>query len=1427
MTRLKARPEYLKILCAILFVAPWPVLSQTYQVGSGGQTRAQPQSGQKAAGGQQLGWGSNIQNARLARAAEQALQRGDHALAYEYALRASQAAPNDAQIWFLLAYTARLNGKYTQSVDAYEHGLKIEPSSINGTSGLAQTYSIMGRTAEAERLLKQVVAANPRQTDDLMLLGDIQMHSGDYKSALDSLGQAERVSPNARAELLLAISYERQNQMPEANHYLQLAKSRAPNNPDVERSLAGYYRDTGDDAKAIDELKAIRNPKPDVVAELAYTYGLDGQMGQSAKLYTQAANAVPKDLNLQLATAQAEVADNAIDQAKPFLDRAEKLSPGYYRLHSIRGEIAQLQNRDDDAAREYAEAVANLPPAPAEGPLYGIQLHMNLESLYTGLNRTDQAQQQLQIAQTQIAALDERGADRAAFLRLRAQIEMDGGKPDQALNDVKESLALNSHDPNSLLLDGDVLVKLGRTQEAVAVYRQILAADPKNRFALTSLGYAYRAGGNDQDAEKTFDELATDYPSLFTPYLALGDIYTSKQDYKKAEEYYSKGYGITRKNTSIVTGGLNAAIEGHDMTLAATWLRRVTPDMESTPQVLAQKERYYHFNGDARQSEIYGEQAIKVLPKNRDVVVYLGYALLAEEKYGQLLDLMKQNLDTFPREPDIPLLEGYVYKHDGDREEAVQAFTEALRRDPSVVTAYTNRGFVLNDMRKPEQAAADFNEALKREPKDGQAHLGLAFSDLALSRSEDAIHQSQLAEASLGDSKALHVIRAVGYGREGMLSKAIDEYHDALKFTPDDGTLYLGLGSTYFAERRYRDAVDQLQTAEKYLPDNAQVYAVEARSYAGLQDKPQALHAIQLAEANASKLPDHSDDPSDITGSPISDIYLQTGQAFSALGDDNAAMGRYSRALTVPHANRVGVRLAVGLLMAQKGHTQDAERQIALAQMEAQAGDALPMTGPQYIEAAGVLQQLHEYELSETYLEKARAAGASDIAVRVSLANDYLALGDTTRAAAELAAVSQTDASRSDYQYLLAEANVFQQQHQGSKAVSAFAEAANAAGEDPVAEQGMLMASGSEGIRINSSLSALSNLIYQPIFEDSTVYLLDAKTFGNPPAITASGTNAALLPTPRFSDDLEWTNAYHLHLGQAPTIGGFVQVRNDRGDISVPAVGSVVRRNTTDTTFNIGVAPTFHVGSSMLTFDGGFQQTVRRDSLSPRGMDQNISRFFTYMSTSSFFNAVSVNGYFIHDFGGFTQLPLYESTMSGAVDFRVGSPWGKTALLTGWGSNDQRFTSSTLGNTENYYTSSYIGLARRFSTHLNMDAIAEYVRAWRVVPFVSASTSVVNSGYAQALRPAGTVDFSPTRNWDFQVTSAYESTRDDHLYDMIQNGFVLSYMRPFGRTFNDETGEVHLKYPIRFSGGIQEQSFMNFTHGSTQQFRPYVSITLF
>jgi tetratricopeptide (TPR) repeat protein len=599
-----------------------------------------------------------------------------------------------------------------------------------------------------------------------------------------------------------------------------------------------------------------------------------------------------------------------------------------------------------------------------------------------------------------------------------------------------------------------------------------------------------------------------------------------------------------------------------------------------------------------------------------------------------------------------------------------------------------------------------------------------------------------------------------------------------------------------------------LQIAVNDSPGDADTYALLARSYANLQNRAEALRYVRLAEQSALHAP--------VSASPesgLGEVFVSTGKALGTLGDHDAAMERFRKALAIPGGDRVGVRLAIAQLMAEQGHSEDSERQIALAQMEGEAGTTEPPTGSQLIAAADVLRTMHEYQLSQTYLQRAKAAGAPDSGVRIGFADNYLALGDTARAQAELSAVKAADGDAPGYQYLLAEANVYRQEHHNAQALTSFARASSAEGDDPSTEQDLLQAGADEGLRVTPFLSVLSNFLVEPIFEDSTVYVLDSKLDAS---FVVPSSDTALLPLPRSSIETLSTNVFHLHLSHLPTASGFFQLRNAHGKISVPSTNSIVSRSTTDYTFNVELNPTFNLGNNVLTFNSGIQATVRRDSESPAAMNQNLFRIFANVSTSSFFNVVSVSGYVIRESGPFTESNLHSLATTAAVDFRVGAPWGKTALVTGWGASDQQFSPV---NYEAYCTSSYIGIERKFGKRLNLKAIAEDVRAWRIVGS--------KWGNAQNLRPAGTVDFTPNHSWDMQLSIAYSSTRSFHVYDAIQDGFSLTYARPFRRKFNDDSGTVVLVYPIRFSAGMQQEDFFNFTGGKNQQFRPFVRISLF
>ncbi len=252
-----------------------------------------------------------------------------------------------------------------------------------------------------------------------------------------------------------------------------------------------------------------------------------------------------------------------------------------------------------------------------------------------------------------------------------------------------------------------------------------------------------------------------------------------------------------------------------------------------------------------------------------------------------------------------------------------------------------------------------------------------------------------------------------------------------------------------------------------------------------------------------------------------------------------------------------------------------------------------------------------------------------------------------------------------DYQFLLARANVFRQQHQNAQALTSFAQASNAGGEDQAAEEGMLQAGADEGLRITPNVSLLSDFSVQPIFEDTTVYVLDSKLDSLFPVPSS---DTALLPQPRSSLETQGTAAFHLHLGQVPTGSGFFQVRNARGQISVPSISSIVNRNTTDYTFNFGLNPTLHLGNNVLTFNSGIQGTVRRDSsVSGSNEPESLSRL--HLSVHKLFLQCSLSQWIVafRSRSIHREQPPLAANDGRSSTFVSKGPWGKTALVTGWG----------------------------------------------------------------------------------------------------------------------------------------------------------------
>ena len=1370
---------------------------QTFEVNGGSSSTPSKQNKQTGSSEQTsngFSWGAGIEVARQARAADEALGRHDYAAAVSYAQQAAKAAPQDAEIWFLLGYAARLNENYSLSVDSYNRGLKLQPSSVRGLAGLAQTYARMGRTQEAEQLLKKVVEANPKDASSLQLAGELMLTT-DPNAALPLLQRADTLQPSAHSDMLMAHAYGRLGQPDKSTEYLNRAKSRAPHDPDVLRAVAEQYRDEGKFDEAITTLQSIPRKTTDVQAELAYTYQLAGKQQEAADLYSRLANAAKGNIGLDLSAAQAWANLGRPDEAGKYLDAARRIDANSYRLHAISGNIAESEDRLPEAEQEYTTALNNLPAIPPEGPLYPIELRLNLYEVYVRQDDTAKANQQLQAAATAIQQVRVPDSSRPEMLRLRAAVESASGDLDAANRDLKEALALAPTNVNSLMNFGTLQWKLGQKDAARDTFSKVLQLDRNNRQALAALGYLARDAGDMKLAEKYFNRAIAAHPSDFGPYLALADLYTADRNFRAAQTNYEKAYQRMPTNGLILAGAANAAMEAHNLDLAQHWFERSNARMDTVPQLQRERERYLTFRGQYEESAKLGYNVIAKLPNDREGVDYLAYDLYYLGRYDEALALATKYEPILTQDKDLPLIAGNVHAHKGDPETAVKDFTRALQLDPKIAEGYVNRGFVLNDLHQAKDSLKDFQTALKLDPGFGEAHLGLAFADLQLHRPKSALTQLEAAQKVLGKSRPWHLARAEAFRQEQDFPHAADEYKIALSENPKDLTTELAYADVEYRMRHYDEAISALNAALQLSSSDPHIYALMAQIHAKQGNRDQTHHDIELAEQY---------------GGDRVEILMATGDALLTLGERDGAMERFARALDVPGGDRIGVRLAVAQVFLRQNHFDDARRQIALGFAEARMFPDSPVTAEDYGQAADVFLAMHDFELAENYFSKAQLAGANSRTVAIGLTNTYLAEGNTRKAEASLASLGPATDFSDDYDYMMARANLYRQRQDPLHSLAAFAQASTVAGQEDhgAAELLQYQEADQEGRQIGNNLSVVPEALFTPSLEDINVYQTDARIL--------RVTNPALLPPPRHSYQSLVESHYRVQLGHLPIITGFVGESLNAGRFLFPSIGVVQDRNTYDTIVNGGLVPTLHLGSNSITFNAGLQFTIRRDTISPVNMSQNLFRQFLYVYTSPFFNWISITGSAARETGPFVDQDLRSRDAFGNIELTVGRPWGNTSLITGYSVRDLLFHPQVQ---EYFNTSTYAGLQHKFGTRLTIAALAEDLRSWRV--------QNVNYAIAQALLPGGRFDFRATTHWTVQGSFILSRGMGYHAYDNAQSQLLVSYVRSFRGNVRDGSSEIPVSYPMRFSIGVQQQTFYDFPGTSRNIVLPIVHFTLF
>lgn len=225
------------------------------------------------------------------------------------------------------------------------------------------------------------------------------------------------------------------------------------------------------------------------------------------------------------------------------------------------------------------------------------------------------------------------------------------------------------------------------------------------------------------------------------------------------------------------------------------------------------------------------------------------WKLIAQGHRDQAVALLRNLLQTDPRNAGAHLLLGSILMEAGDRPDSLAQLQEAVRLLPKSAEAHNALGEAYNTFADPSAARPEFERAVEIDPKHAQAQANLG--DVLVQ-----LHQPQLAAPHLDQAIRLFgsqsdaayslYLRARIDADEHDEAKALPRLERAVALKPDLGAAWSDLGAVRKALSDDTGALSALRRAVALLPDDA---VAQYRLGAQLLEKDAAHEAVEHLDA--------------------------------------------------------------------------------------------------------------------------------------------------------------------------------------------------------------------------------------------------------------------------------------------------------------------------------------------------------------------------------------------------------------------------------------------------------------------------------------------------------------------------------------------------------------------------------------------------
>jgi tetratricopeptide (TPR) repeat protein len=250
------------------------------------------------------------------------------------------------------------------------------------------------------------------------------------------------------------------------------------------------------------------------------------------------------------------------------------------------------------------------------------------------------------------------------------------------------------------------------------------------------------------------------------------------------------------------------------------------------------------------------DEVIALAPKDPEPLIRKGKLLVATREYDQALQAFSQAVRVDSTAVDAYREVATLFTRAKKPREAAQAFSRLVKYEPTAAN-YMALGAAMEGSRQPVEALAAFEKALELEPTSTRARLGVARAAAQSGDKEKALatYQAITAKDSLTVEDYENMGRAHLDRKEYAASRDAYMRAVALDSTRSEARYYVGY--TYFVEQKWKEAIPYFEARIKADSSWAPAYANLGIAYLQAGEAARGIqmleHAVRLEGPEASQ----------------------------------------------------------------------------------------------------------------------------------------------------------------------------------------------------------------------------------------------------------------------------------------------------------------------------------------------------------------------------------------------------------------------------------------------------------------------------------------------------------------------------------------------------------------------------------------------